>query len=337
MNKDFFQRFSRGSAAESTNLKTPQAHPENERHLRDLCAIPVREAFNTLDTTHRGLTSKEAEHRLDEYGPNELSQAKRLGFWADIFRRCRNPLVVQLLIIALVSAFIGEFKSSVIVGVMILLSVGLSYMLDRRSNRAVESLGKRVQSRTHVLRDGRETEIRISEVVPGDIVLLQAGSIIPADLRLLTTKDFFVSQSVLTGESMAVEKTAEGNSSPGSVAGDLANACFLGTTVTSGTARGLVVHTGTQTLFGAISEKLTEKREETSFDRGVRSFTWLMIRFMVVMVFAVFLIVGLTKGDWLEALLFGLSIAVGLTPEMLPMIVTVNLAKGALTMAKKKV
>ena len=266
-----------------------------------------------------------------------MSHGKRLGFWADIFRRCRSPLVVQLLIIALVSAFIGEFKSSVIVGAMILLSVGLSYILDRRSSLAVDSLGKRVQSRTLVLRDGQETEIRISEVVPGDIVLLQAGSIVPADLRLLAAKDFFVSQSALTGESMAVEKTARCNLSPGHVAGDLANACFLGTTVTSGTARGLVVNTGTQTLFGAISERLTEQREETSFDRGVRSFTWLMIRFMVVMVCAVFFIVGLTKGNWLEALLFGLSIAVGLTPEMLPMIVTVNLAKGALTMAKKKV
>jgi P-type Mg2+ transporter len=337
MNKDFFKRFSRGSAAESTNLKTSQGQTENERRLTDLCAVPIQAALNTLDTTPRGLTLKEAERRLHEVGPNELSHAKRLGFWADIFRRCRSPLVVQLLIIALVSAIIGEFKSSVIVGVMILLSVGLSYILDRRSSLAVDSLGKRVQSRTLVLRDGQETEIRISEVVPGDIVHLQAGSIIPADLRLLTTKDFFVSQSAFTGESMAVEKTAEINHSPGHVAGDMANACFLGCNVTSGTARGLVVNTGTKTLFGAISERLTEQREETSFDRGVRSFTWLMIRFMVVMVCAVFFIVGLTKGNWLEALLFGLSIAVGLTPEMLPMIVTVNLAKGALTMAKKKV
>jgi Mg2+-importing ATPase len=337
MNKDFFKRLLRDSAAESTNLKTSQIQTGNERRLIDLCAVPVQEAINTLASTLRGVTSEEAEHRLDVYGPNELSHGKRLGFWADIFHRCRSPLVVQLLIIALVSAFIGEFKSSLIVGVMILLSVGLSYILDRRSNQAVESLGKRVQSRTLVLRDGQETEIKISDVVPGDVVLLQAGSIVPGDLRLLAAKDFFVSQSVLTGESMAVEKTTEGNPSPGSVAEDLANACFLGTTVTSGTARGLVVHTGTQTLFGAISEKLTEKREETSFDQGVRSFTWLMIRFMVVMVCAVFFIVGLTKGNWLEALLFGLSIAVGLTPEMLPMIVTVNLAKGALTMAKKKV
>lgn len=337
MIKDIFTRFSRGAAAESTDRKTSQVQKENERRLMDLCTVPVQAALNTLDTSLRGLTAEQAKRRLDEYGPNELSHAKRLGFWADIFRRCRSPLVVQLLIIAVVSAIIGELKSSGIVGAMILLSVGLSYILDRRSSQAVDSLGKRVQSRTLVLRDGQETEIRISEVVPGDIVHLQAGSIIPADLRLLTAKDFFVSQSALTGESMAVEKTAEINLSPGHAAGDMDNACFLGSNVTSGTARGLVVNTGTKTLFGAISERLTEQREETSFDRGVRSFTWLMIRFMVVMVCAVFFIVGLTKGNWLEALLFGLSIAVGLTPEMLPMIVTVNLAKGALTMAKKKV
>ena len=194
-----------------------------------------------------------------------------------------------------------------------------------------------MQSRTLVVRDGQETEIRISEVVPGDVVVLHAGSIIPADLRLLAVKDFFVSQSALSGESMAVEKTADARPEPNQPAAELTNACFLGSNVTSGTARGVVVNTGTRTLFGAIAERLTERREETSFDRGVRSFTWLMIRFMVVMVFAVFLIVGITKGNWVEALLFGLSIAVGLTPEMLPMIVTVNLAKGALTMAKKKV
>ena len=315
----------------------PPSQAENERWLVALCAKPAADALATLGTTPRGLTAEEAARRLTEYGPNELSRSKHLGFWADIFQRCRSPLVVQLLIIAIVSGLIGQFVSTAIVGAMILLSVGLSYVLDRRSGRAVESLGKRVQSRTLVLRDGQETEIRIAEVVPGDIVVLHSGSIIPADLRLLAVKDFFVSQSALSGESMAVEKSAEARPAPDQAVADVANACFLGSNVTSGTARGVVVNTGTRTLFGAIAERLTERREETSFDRGVRSFTWLMIRFMVVMVVAVFLIVGLTKGNWLEALLFGLSIAVGLTPEMLPMIVTVNLAKGALTMAGKKV
>lgn len=309
----------------------------DERRLVDLCAVSIPEALGTLGTAFRGIDAEEAERRLDEYGPNEISTTKRFGFWADILHRCKSPLVIQLLVIAIISGIIGEAKSALIVTGMIILSVGLSYVLDRRSNRAVEALGKRVQSRTIVLRDGREEEIRTSDVVPGDIVVLQAGSLIPADLRLLWTKDFFVSQSVLSGESMAVEKVAEPSANPSASAIEQQNACFLGTTVTSGSARGLVINTGTHTIFGAISERLAERREETSFDKGLRSFTWLMIRFMVVMVCAVFFIVGMTKGDWVEALLFGLSIAVGLTPEMLPMIVTVNLAKGALSMAKKKV
>ncbi len=321
----------------SPRSQVPGADAGDERRLIDTCTLPAAEALARLESSLSGLRAGEAERRLAEYGPNALSRGSPLGFWVDIYHRCKSPLVVQLLIIALVSGIIGEWKSTAIVGAMVVLSVGLSYVLDRRSGKAVEALGKRVQSRTLVLRDGRELEIRISDVVPGDVVVLQAGSIIPADLRLLSVKDFFVSQSALTGESMAVEKAAEAGPAIAQAAGDLANACFFGSNVTSGTARGLVVNTGTRTLFGAIAERLTVRREETSFDRGVRSFTWLMIRFMLVMVFAVFLIVGLTKGNWLEALLFGLSIAVGLTPEMLPMIVTVNLAKGALTMAGKKV
>ncbi len=338
MIKGLLKRFSRNSPAESFNLKTLQEAGEHERRLINLCAIPIQDTLDALKTRIQGLNSEEVEQRLDEYGPNELSHARHLDFWADILHRCKSPLVIQLLVIALVSAFIGEIKSTAIVSAMVFLSVGLSYILDRRSSQAVETLGRRVQSRTLVLRDGQETEVRISEVVPGDIVLLHAGSIVPADLRLLTAKDFFVNQSALSGESMAVEKTANGSQFQGqTTAWELPNACFLGSSVTSGTARGVVVNTGPKTMFGSISERLTERREETSFDKGVRSFTWLMIRFMVVMTCAVFFIVGMTKGNWLEALLFALSIAVGLTPEMLPMIVTVNLAKGALTMARKKV
>ena len=335
------QKLSETIAGENANklpsLNKKQTVPENENRMIRLCTCPVSETFTSLHATAQGLLSEDALRNLATYGPNEMPRAERLGFWGDIFRRCKSPLVVQLLVIAIISGVVGDIVSASIVGAMVILSVGLSYILDQRSNHAVEALGKRVQSRALVLRDGKETEVRISQVVPGDIVLLQAGSIIPADLRLITAKDFFVSQSSLSGESMAIEKTPESVVSPEHTIMDLANACFLGSTVTSGTARGVVVHTGAQTVFGSISGRLSERPQETSFDTGVRSFTWLMIRFMVVMVFAVFLIVGMTKGDWIEALLFGLSIAVGLTPEMLPMIVTVNLAKGALTMAKKKV
>ena len=319
------------------NRRGSQSAADDERQMIRLCSVPAHEAVAALGSKPNGLGAEEVARRLVEFGPNEIPQALRLGFWEDILRRCKSPLVIQLLLIGIISGVIGELKSAVIVTAMVLLSVGLSYVLDRRSNRAVEALGKRVQSRSVVIRDGKETEVRMSEVVPGDIVLLQAGSIIPADVRLLAAKDFFVGQSALSGESMAVEKTAEPPSSPPQSPLDLPNACFLGTTVTSGTGRGIVVNTGARTLFGSISEHLAEHREETSFDRGVRSFVWLMIRFMVVMTGSVFFIVGLTKGEWVEALLFSLAIAVGLTPEMLPMIVTVNLAKGALTMAGKKV
>ncbi|MCX7894955.1 MAG: magnesium-translocating P-type ATPase [Thermoanaerobaculum sp.] len=310
---------------------------DGERDFIRLCTLTTAQALEELGTGWAGLSAEEAERRLAQVGPNELSQRRKLTLLQDLWQRLRSPLVVQLLVIATVSAFIGEAKSAVIVSAMVLLSVGLSFVLDRRSNQAVENLGKRVQSRTTVIRDGVEQEVRISAVVPGDIVVLHAGSIIPADVRLLAAKDFFVSESALTGESLPVEKTAQPPSQPPAQSLELTNACFFGTWVTSGTAQALVLRTGEQTLFGALSQRLAQQRPETDFDQGVRSFTWLMMRTMVVMVALVFLIVGLTKQNWVEALLFGLSVSVGLTPEMLPMMLTANLAKGALSMARKKV
>lgn len=314
-----------------------KALKDNEKRLIDLCSRSLKEAYATLGAAAQGLDADEASRRLAKYGQNELAKARKQGFLLDIFDRLKSPLVAQLLVIAGVSAIVGEYRSSIVVGAMVALSLGLSFALDRRSAQEVEALGKRVQSRTFVLRNGAELEIRMSDVVPGDIVLLQAGSIIPADLRLVQAKDFFVGESMLTGESLPVEKTSSAPAKIPGTALDLGNACFMGTTVTSGAARGLVVNTGAWTIFGALSAKLVEKRAETSFDKGIRSFTWLMIRTMLIMVSVVFAAVGLTKGDWVEALLFALSVAVGLTPEMLPMIVTVNLAKGALVMAGKKV
>ena len=332
-----FSNFFSGRSGSQPPTAKSEESSAHELRMVELCSASASEAIEALNSSARGLTSDEAENRLDQYGANELAHAKQLGFWGDIAHRCKSPLVIQLLVIAGVAAVIGEVKSAVIVGAMVVLSVGLSYVLDRKSSRAVDTLGKRVQSRTRVLRDGEEAEIKITEVVPGDIVLLQAGSIVPADVRLLVAKDFFLSQSSLTGESMPVEKSAQAGNTKGQGALELANACYLGSSVTSGSARAVVVNTGTRTLFGSIFKSLGEDREKTSFDIGVRSFTWLMIRFMLVMTAAVFFIVGMTKGNWGEALLFALSIAVGLTPEMLPMIVTVNLAKGALAMAAKKV
>lgn len=324
------------SKASQKELEHRRLVSESEKFLSEIASLSPIDAIKKLNSSSRGLTSEEVEERLDFYGLNELSKIKRIGLWADIYERLKSPLVIQLLLICTISTFLGELKSALIVFLMIFLSVGLSYILDRKSSKAVEGLGKRVQSRTYVIRDGVEKEIKMSEVVPGDIVLLNAGSIVPADIRIISAKDFFVSESALTGESMPIEKTFLPVKEKKSVL-ELSNIVFLGTSVTSGSARGIVIHTGVRTIFGAISEKLTQKKEETSFDKGVKSFTYLMIRFMTTMVFLVFVIVGLTKGNWIEALLFGLAVAVGLTPEMLPMIITVNLAKGALTMAEKKV
>ncbi len=317
-------------------LRNSSEKAAGEARLLEFGRMVPDQAVSALGSTFAGLSSEEAEARLERHGPNELSHLQRRGVVAELLHRLRSPLVIQLLLISLVSAIIGEYEASVIVGGMIALSVGLSFALDSRSSRAVESLGRRIQPRAFVLRDGKETEVRISELVPGDIVLLQTGSVIPADLRIISAKDFFVSESALTGESMPVEKSPAPVQNANSAL-ELPNACFLGASVISGIARGVVVNTGSDTLFGAIAEKLAAQREETAFDKGIRSFTFLMIRFMSIMVAVVFLIVGITKGDWVQALLFGLSVSVGLVPAMLPMILTVNLAKGALAMARKKV
>jgi Mg2+-importing ATPase len=178
--------------------------------------------------------------------------------------------------------------------------------------------------------------VPIEELVPGDIVHLSAGDMIPADIRLLAAKDLFVSQSALTGEALPVEKVAVAAAPPAGTLPDLPTICFMGTSVVSGTATGVVVATGNRTYFGSMASSVLGPRPLTAFDRGVNQVSWLLIRFMLVMVPVVFLINGLLKGDWLEAFLFGLAVAVGLTPEMLPMVVTANLAKGAVAMARRK-
>ncbi|OIR18810.1 magnesium-transporting ATPase, P-type 1 [mine drainage metagenome] len=299
--------------------------------------IPESDLLNQLGSTANGLTSERATQLLDEVGPNAVAAGRRHTVIMDLLDRCRNPLVIQLLVIAAVSYFMGDMRSTIVVGGMVFLSVFLSYIQESRSSRAVERLQKLVTTTVTVLRDGKETEVPLEDVVPGDIVVLAAGSLIPADLRILSAKDFFVTQSALTGESMPVEKSPDSNQPANRTPFEFTNACFMGSNVLSGTARAIVISTGSSTFFGSLAEKMAAKREATSFDKGVSSFTWLMIRFMVVMVSATFLIVGLTKGNWVEALLFALSVAVGLTPEMLPMIITVCLSKGALMMARKKV
>jgi Mg2+-importing ATPase len=326
------------------NGTTSHRSTESERAILELGPMTPEAALAKLGGKEQGLEPSQVEELLARFGPNEAARERHLGFLGEIFERFKNPLVLQLLVIAIVMYWTGETTSDtvsvVLVCGMIVLSVFLSYYQEMRSNKAAEKLRAMIKTTCTAVRSGKEAEIPMKELVPGDIVVLAAGSIIPADLRLLVSKDFYVSQSALTGEAMPVEKHAKGYDTAGKAALDLPNAAFQGSTVLSGTARALVVATGERTYFGAISEKLSRQRVQTSFDKGINAFTWLMIRFMVVMVSAVFLIVAITKRDvphpWSEALVFALSVAVGLTPEMLPMIVTVNLAKGALAMSRKK-
>jgi Mg2+-importing ATPase len=318
-------------------IATASAVPgDSERALLEACSIGAEDCLARLDSREKGLSAEEAGEKRRQVGPNEVAVRKG-GAFRRVVRRLINPLVVQLLVIAGVSFIMGDLRSTIVVGGLLLISLGLSSIQEERSGRAVDKLQAMVRTTVNVLRDGAETEIPLREIVPGDIVVLDAGTLVPADIRLLATKDFFVSQSALTGESLPVEKSAAAVPPGGRSALELPNACFQGSNVLSGSARGVVVNTGARTYFGAITRKLAGRRTQTSFDRGIAGFTWLMIRLMLVMVVLVFLIIGFTKHNWVDALLFGLAVAVGLTPEMLPMIVTVNLAKGALALSKRKV
>jgi Mg2+-importing ATPase len=322
-----------GRSREPTATGAPSL---DERRLAEFCALPPEAAMARLGVAESGLDPAQVEERRKEYGRNEFTVARR-GVVADILHRCKNPLIIQLLIIAIVSFLMGDTKATVIVSGMLALSVGLSYVQERRSGQAVERLKSMIHATATVVREGRQQEIPIAELVPGDLVALDAGTMIPADLRVVRAKDLFVSQSALTGESVPVEKRTEDNPATRGGISENEAACLQGTNVVSGTGLGLVVNTGDRTLFGAMSRRVSGPETVTSFDQGIKGFTWLMVRFMVVMVGVVFLLIGLTKGNWVEALLFSLAVAVGLTPEMLPMIVTVNLSKGAVSLARKKV
>ena len=305
--------------------------------LGDASSAEIFQLFRDTNSSATGLTHEEASIRFYQYGPNELARARKRNFIIQLLERFKNPLVIQLLIIGGVSFWMQDYRSASVVSGMVFLSVFLTHFQEYRSSKAVEKLFAMVRTTATVVRDGKRMEIPLRELVPGDIVLLAAGDIIPADIRLISSKDFFVNQSALTGESMPVEKFSHPIEKKTSNPLELQNIGFMGSSVFSGSATAVVVTTGTETYFGAISKKLVSKKQMTSFDRGLKDFTWLMIRFMLVLVVLVFFINAYTKGSWVEALLFSLAVAVGLTPEMLPMIVTVNLSKGALAMSRKKV
>lgn len=293
--------------------------------------------FIKFATSESGLSSMRAERRLREYGLNEVAYKKKRGILLQIISKFLNPLVIVLLIIAGISLILGEEIDAVIVSLMALLSVFLSFIQEYRAGKEAEKLRAMVRTKASVYRNGKPREIEIKKIVPGDIIELSAGDMVPADVRIIYSKDMFINQSSLTGESFPVEKIATTIKTNSKSPTDLKNIVFMGSSVISGRALGLVIKTGLYTQFGQLSTKIMRTTVETSFDKGIKNFTWLMIRFMLILVVLIFAINAIIKGNPGEALLFSLAVAVGLTPEMLPMLVTVNLSKGAISMAKKKV
>lgn len=294
------------------------------------------EVCKTLETTPAGLTQWEAEERLIRHGFNVVAQEKEHGWLWRLLMACRNPLVILLTLLAAVSLATGDIRAATVMALMVLLGVVLRFVQELRADNAAAKLKAMISVTATAIRDGKPKELPLKELAPGDVIKLSAGDMIPADVRILSSKDLFIIQASLTGESLPVEKHARetrDNVSPL----EICTISFLGTSVESGTATAVVVVTGPQTYFGSMAKSIAGQQVLTAFDKGINRFTWLMIRFMMVMVPLVFLINGLTKGDWKEAFFFSLAVAVGLTPEMLPMIVSVCLSKGALAMSSKKV
>ena len=305
--------------------------------LAEVAQLETNEVFSRMKTAAEGLSENEAARRFAKVGPNVVAASKHRGWLWRLLTATRNPLVILLVVLATISFATGDARAGSVMTLMVILGVLLRFVQEARADAAAEKLKAMINVTAAVVRAGKEEEIPLKQLVPGDVVKLSAGDMIPADVRLVAAKDLFISQATLTGESLPVEKFEACEKRAEIVPLELANICFLGTSVESGAATAVILATGAQTYFGSMAGSMTSKPEPTSFDRGVQGFTWLMIRFMLVMAPLVFLINGFTKHNWHEAFFFSIAVAVGLTPEMLPMIVSVCLSKGALAMSKKKV
>ena len=354
------------------NRKVNRSASENDKQHKKSFAIET-EAFNSpdhtlarLNSSRQGLTTEDAFERLEDYGRNEVAHEQAPPALIQLLQAFNNPFIYVLMALAAVS-FVTDYwlplrngeetdlTGIIIIVTMVSLSGLLRFWQEFRTNKAAQALKSMVRTTATVLRRGPgnigpvQEEIPIEELVPGDVIFLAAGDLVPADVRLLESRDLFVSQSILSGESLPVEKYDVMASVSGKDSDrlpspnkdksllELGNICLMGTNVTSGRAQAVVVATGNRTWFGSLAKSIVGTRTQTAFDRGVNSVSWLLIRFMLVMVPIVLLINGFSKGDWVEASLFALAVAVGLTPEMLPMIVSSNLAKGAIAMSRRKV
>ena len=319
-------------------------HPPQDPNLVASAAQLVAQArvdpeklLRELDSQTEGLTQAQVDARLEELGPNEIAREHRQTLVGRLRDNLKNPLVILLTSLGVLSYATGDLRATVVIFVMVVMGVVLRFFQELRADNAAAQLKAMVSSTATAVRDGTDREVPLRTLVPGDIIRLAAGDMVPADVRVLAAKDLFLNQSTLTGEALPVERTAVPATTDVDNPLDLANLCFLGSNVESGAATAVVIRTGNRTYFGSLAASIVGQRLLTSFDKGVNTFTWLMLRFIAVMVPAVFVINGLSKHNWLEAFLFAMAVAVGLTPEMLPMIVTVNLSKGALAMARHKV
>jgi Mg2+-importing ATPase len=320
-----------------------QRQQREEALLRRYATLEEDELLAQLGTSSQGLSAEAAEERLEEHGPNIITAGRQRGVGARLLEALINPFNIVLFLIAVVTFVTDvlltekpDVTTSLIIVALVLLSSAVSFVQSERSNTAAEKLTKMISNRADLLREGADFETTIDQIVPGDVVKLSAGDIIPGDVRFLSAKDAFVAQAALTGESTPVEKFSDRRGGEGDALTDLPNLGFMGANMVSGSALAVVLATGGQTFFGALAKSLSGDKAKNSFERGVESVSRLLIRFMLVMVPVIFVVNGLTKRDWGDALLFAVTMAVGLTPEMLPVIMTSTLARGAVSMSKRQ-
>lgn len=309
------------------------------KYLTEAACADIDSIFESYELSTAGLHNFEADFRQKKFGRNISVSVKKEHPIVKLIKTFGNPLVILLIGLATVSLAMPEpdYKAATIMLSMVFLGVVIKYVQELKADNAAEKLRAMVSTTATVFREGEQIELPLEDLVPGDLIKLSAGDVVPGDVRIVQAKDLFLNQTALTGEALPVEKFAARVENPGTNPLELNNICFLGTNVVSGTGMAVIIMTGKDTFFGSLSQSVTRQNVVTSFDKGINQVTYLMMGFMAVLVPLVFGINWLTKGNFLEAMLFALSVAVGLTPEMLPMIVTVNLSKGAITLSKQKV
>ncbi|MGA9140245.1 MAG: magnesium-translocating P-type ATPase [Methanocella sp.] len=299
-------------------------------------SMPVPDLYRRLNTSPEGLSEAEAHVRLRKYGPNQLRPKRQINTAALFMKQFASPIILILLFAATLSFFLGDPTDSIIIMVIVLFSGVLGFWQEYEASAAVEDLMALVQLKATVLREGKETEIPFEDVVPGDIVILNAGDGVPGDCRIIDSKGLFVDEAALTGESYPAEKVSADLPAETPLA-KRTNSLFMGTHIMSGSAKALVMRTGKATEFGKVSQRLTFRQPETEFERGVRQFGYLLLEVTMILIFAIFAINVFLHRSVLESFIFSLALAVGLTPQLLPAIISINLAQGAKRMAKKKV